>query len=63
MRVEAKPRPGLDVLTSEAAGERHDNAIEGWGERGWATVGRLCRFFDGQGMVLPFECPAAPEEK
>lgn len=41
---------------------RHDNAVEAWGERGWATVGRLCRFFGAQGMPLPFECAPAPQE-
>jgi hypothetical protein len=60
LRVEPKPKPPLEILTSQAAGEKHDNAVEAWGERGWATVGRLCRFFDAQGMELPFECPKAP---
>lgn len=50
------------MLWSEAAGERHDNAVEGWGENAQAQIGRLCRFFVAQGMPLPFECPKAPQE-
>jgi hypothetical protein len=60
LRVRPKPRPGLDLLTSREAGEKHDNAVEAWGEEGWAAVGRLCRFFAAQGQPLPFQCPAAP---
>lgn len=50
LRVLSKPVPSDDVLTSRIAGERHDNAVEAWGEAGWAQVGRLCRFFDEMGM-------------
>jgi hypothetical protein len=52
--------PGWDVLTSREAGEKHDNAVEAWGERRDAAVARLCRFFDAQGMPLPFRCPPPP---
>jgi hypothetical protein len=38
----------------------HDNAVEAWGEAGWAQVGRLCRFFDVMGMK-GLDCP--PLEK
>lgn len=54
--------PTLDVLWSAEAGERHDNAIEAWGEAQARQIARLCRFFETQGMVLPFPCPAAPGE-
>jgi len=57
LRVEAKPRPGLDILESRAAGRRFENAKDAWGERGWAAVARLCRFHAALGMALPFECP------
>ncbi|MBB4796291.1 hypothetical protein HNP32_000005 [Brevundimonas bullata] len=50
-----------EVLTSRIAGEKHDNAVEAWGEAGWAQVGRLCRFFDGMGMK-GLDCPA-PETR
>jgi hypothetical protein len=56
LRVQPKPVPSEDVLTSRVAGERHDNAVEAWGEAGWAQVGRLCRFFDEIGMK-GLDCP------
>lgn len=62
LRVEPKPIPPLAVLTSDEAGEKHDNAIEAWGERGWAAVARSCRFWRAQGMPLPFDCPPPPAD-
>lgn len=57
LRVEPKPIPPDEVLTSRIAGEQYDNAVEAWGEAGWAQVGRLCRFFDE--MKMPgLNCPA-----
>jgi hypothetical protein len=35
------------------------DAVEAWGEEGWATVGRLCRFFDAMGME-GLDCPPPP---
>lgn len=58
LRVQPKPVPSDEVLTSRIAGEKHDNAVEAWGEAGWAQVGRLCRFFDEVGMK-ELDCPAA----
>lgn len=61
LTVQPKPVPSDDVLTSRIAGERYDNAVEAWGEDGWAQVGRLCRFFDEMGMEgLDCPPPAAP---
>lgn len=57
LRVQPKPVPSDEVLTSSIAGELHDNAVEAWGEAGWAQVGRLCRFFDEMGMS-GLDCPA-----
>lgn len=57
LMVQPKPVPSDDVLTSRIAGEKHDNAVEAWGEAGWAQVGRLCRFFDEMGMPN-LNCPA-----
>lgn len=56
LRVQPKPVPSDDVLTSRIAGERHDNAVEAWGEAGWAHVGRLCRFYRTMGMK-GLDCP------
>lgn len=61
LRVQPKPVPSDEVLTSRIAGEQHDNAVEAWGEAGWAQVGRLCRFFDEVGMK-GLDCPA-PETR
>lgn len=46
-----EPKPQLDpaALESEAALDAHDIALETWGERGWAAVGRLCRWADQMG--------------
>ncbi len=63
LRVKAKPVPTDDVLTSRVAGEQYDNAVEAWGEAGWATVARSCRFWRDLGMPLPFACPAAEPER
>ena len=61
LRVQPKPVPSDDVLTSRIAGEKHDNAVEAWGEAGWAQVGRLCRFYREVGM-RGLDCPA-PETR
>lgn len=61
LRVQPKPVPSDDVLTSRIAGEKHDNAVEAWGEAGWAQVGRLCRFYREMGMKGLY-CPA-PETR
>lgn len=55
--MEAKPIPPVDIVTSERAAEAHNAAVEAWGERGWLTVARLCRFFAGHGMEI--DCPQA----
>ena len=61
LRVQPKPVPSDDVLTSRVAGEMHDNAVEAWGEAGWAQVSRLCRFYREMGMK-GLDCPA-PETR
>lgn len=62
LAVKAKPVPPDDVLTSRIAGEQYDNAVEAWGEEGWAQIGRLCRFFDA--MKMPgLQCPPTPRPR
>lgn len=61
LRILPKPVPSDEVLTSRVAGEMHDNAVEAWGEAGWAQVSRLCRFFDEMGMK-GLDCPP-PENR
>ncbi|MFN4287576.1 MAG: hypothetical protein ACK4E3_03665 [Brevundimonas sp.] len=55
MRVEPKPRLDPAALDSEAALDAHEIALESWGERGWRTVARLCRWAAANGMSV--ECP------
>lgn len=56
LRVEPKPRLAADALASDNALAEHDAAVEAWGERGWAAVGRLCRWAEATGAQLPFRC-------
>ena len=44
LAVEAKPVPPADIVTSAQAAAEYDIAVEGWGERGWLTVARVCRW-------------------
>jgi hypothetical protein len=55
---QAKPRLAPADLGSEAALDAHDNAVEGWAQRGWDTVGRLCQWAEDlePGKQLPFNC-------
>lgn len=57
LQVEPKPRLDPSALDSEAALDAYDIALEVHGDRGWAAVARLCRFFKGQGMRI--DCPPA----
>lgn len=57
LKVEAKPLLSVEALTSDKALAEHDAAVEAWGERGWATVARLCRWSVEAGAKLPFQCP------
>ena len=53
LRVEAKPVAPVEIVTSEAAADAYDIELELWGERGWATVGRVCRWAEDMGADLP----------
>ena len=57
LRVQPKPVLAVEALSSEAALDQHDIAIEGWGEDGWKAVGRICRWSVANGNKLPFDCP------
>ena len=59
LRVEPKPQLSPADLDSDAALTAHDDAVEAWGDRGWAAVGRICRWAVSSGADLPFRCPAA----
>ena len=58
LAVEAKPVPSADIVTSAEAGAEYSARVEAWGERGWLTVARLCRYYKGQGMP-GIVCPPA----
>lgn len=57
--VEQKPVPPPEIVTSEQAAALYDVEVEAWGERGWRTVARICRWAAGHGAAV--ECPPAPE--
>jgi hypothetical protein len=59
LSVETKPRLDPAAVESEAALDRFEIDMELWGERGWASVARLCRFFDTMGM-RGLDCPPPP---
>ena len=58
LAVEAKPVPPVEIVTSAQAGAEYSAHVEAWGERGWLTVARLCRYYKAQGMP-GIVCPAA----
>ncbi len=51
--TEPKPVPPPEVVTSAQAAADYDIAVEGWGERGWLAVGRICRWAVANGMPDP----------
>jgi hypothetical protein len=46
-----------EALDSEKAANDYDAALEAWGERGWKTVARLCRWAADMGAKV--QCPEA----
>lgn len=60
LTVEAKPVPPDDVITSRIAGEQHDNAVEAWGERGWAVVAGICENAKALGLKVDCRPRTAP---
>ena len=59
LAVEPKPVPTVEILTDAAAEARYNSAVEGWGERGWSTVARICRWAKAHGSRAP--CPVPIE--
>lgn len=58
LRVKPKPQLAPEALESEQALLEYDVALEAWGDEGWLTVGRLCRWAKVNGMQV--DCPKAP---
>lgn len=48
--TEAKPIPPPEILTDPVASDRHNNAIESWGERLHSAGLRLCRYYKRTGV-------------
>lgn len=59
LTVEAKPVMPDAAITDDAAAAQYGSDVEAWGERGWAAVGRLCRWAAANGMAHP-ACPRVP---
>ena len=55
-------RNSVEALASDNALAEHDAAVEAWGERGWAAVGRICRWAEDTGARLPFRCQRPPPD-
>lgn len=60
LAVEPKPVLAPEAIESEAALDAYEISLETWGDRGWAQVARLCRFFDTMGME-GLDCPPPPK--
>jgi hypothetical protein len=46
------------AITDDAVAAKYSSDLEAWGDRGWATVARLCRWAQANAMSHPI-CPAA----
>lgn len=57
LRVEPKPVAGPEIVTSAQAAAEFDVKIESWGERGWRTVARICRWAKENGASV--NCPSS----
>lgn len=70
LAVEAEPAYPVEALEVDdslqstpaaiAAENAWDDEVLIWGRRGWAAVGRLCRWAEDLGMK-DIDCPAPPE--
>lgn len=60
--LQVKPKPVLapEAVGSEAALDRHEIALEAWGEEGWRAVGRICRWAVENGAT-GLMCPPPPD--
>lgn len=53
--VQPKPPIPLEAVTDSAVAAKYDSDLEAWGESGWATVARLCRWAAAHGSEV--KCP------
>lgn len=52
LRIETKPIPGPEIVTSAQAAADYDIALELWGERGWQAVRRICQWAADNGAAV-----------
>lgn len=54
-----KPKPIMPeaAITDDAENARYNSAVEAWGEDGWMTVARICRWAAANNMAHP-QCPS-----
>jgi hypothetical protein len=57
LQVEPKPVPTDAIVTDPKAADRYNADVESWGERGWLTVARICRWAVANG-ASGLNCPA-----
>ena len=55
-----KPQPVMPdaAITDDHASALYWSSVLAWGQDGWASVARLCRWAKANGMAV--ECPPAP---
>jgi hypothetical protein len=54
--VKPKPVMPAEAITDDTAAADYSSKVEGWGDAGWAAVGRLCRWAAANKMPHP-DCP------
>lgn len=54
--TEIKPVMPDAAITDDSVNAKYNSDVEGWGDRGWAAVGRLCRWASANKMPHP-TCP------
>ena len=57
LAVEKKPVMPVEAITDDTVAAQYSSDVEGWGDRGWAAVARLCRWAQANKMPHP-ECLA-----
>lgn len=52
LTVQPEPPLPIEALSDPAVEDQWRDETLLWGRAGWQAVGRLCRFFEGHGMVV-----------
>lgn len=51
LRVDPKPRPTAEIVTSAEANARYNIAVETWGQAGWDKVAAVCAWAKARGFT------------